>query len=279
MPGGRRGWAGRSTRSTSPCFCLIMVPIAEEIRRPDDRGRHRLHDDVVDAACRSGRLGLARRPDRAQDAADDLDPLVLDLQLHRRLFADLLVPVGLPRAARHRHGRGMAGRRGARDGATWPHPLARLHERRAAGLVEYRVPAVERDLRPVLRHHRLARHAVGRRAAGAVDRLRPLFRQGARGLGREPAPAAGAEPRGPRAANQHLPARDARQHAVGVLVDGEQLRPLLLDLVAVRDASAAGSEADGDGDGGPVHDRQHPELFAACRCGAGRPTSSVGAGR
>ena len=48
-------------------------------------------------------------------------------------------------------------------GAEWPagaalametmaDPLARLHERRAARLVEYRLPAVERDLRPLLRH-------------------------------------------------------------------------------------------------------------------------------
>ena len=61
--------------------------------------------------------------------------------------------------------------------------FARLHERGSARLVEYRLPAVERDLRAVLRHYRLARHAVDRRPARPVDHLRPLFRQGARGLG------------------------------------------------------------------------------------------------
>ena len=71
-------------------FLLIMKPIAEEFQRPDDRGRDRLHGDAVDAAGRRDRLGLARRPGRPQDAADDLDLLVLDLQFHRRLFADLL---------------------------------------------------------------------------------------------------------------------------------------------------------------------------------------------
>jgi hypothetical protein len=45
-----------------------------------------------------------------------------------------------------------------------------------------------------------------------------------------------------------------------VLVDGEQFHPLLLDLGIVRDASAGRSEADDNGYGGPVHDRQHHEL-------------------
>ena len=54
-----------------------------------------------------------------------------------------------PRAARHLHGGGMAGRRGAGDGEL-ADPLARLHERRAAGLVGPRLPAVVRRLRPVL---------------------------------------------------------------------------------------------------------------------------------
>ena len=79
-------------------------------------------------------------------------------------------------------------------GAEWPagaalgdgavaDPLARLHERGAAGLVEHRLPVVERDLRAVFRLYRLARHAVDRRAAGALDRLHPLLRQGARRSG------------------------------------------------------------------------------------------------
>ena len=88
-------------------------------------------------------------------------------QFCRRLLPDLHVPVRLPRAARHRHGGGMAGRRGAGDGAMAA-ALARLYERRAARLLGHRLRAVEPDLRPVLQLHRLARHAVGRRLAGAV---------------------------------------------------------------------------------------------------------------
>jgi len=45
----------------------------------------------------------------------------------------------VPGAARHRHGRRMAGRRGSRDGIL-AGALPRVHERPAAGLVEPRVP-------------------------------------------------------------------------------------------------------------------------------------------
>jgi len=41
-------------------------------------------------------------------------------------------------------------------------PLPRLYERGAARFVEYRVPAVERDLGRVWRLYRVARHAVDR---------------------------------------------------------------------------------------------------------------------
>ena len=53
------------------------------------------------------------------------------------------VPVPLPRAARHRHGRGMAGRRGAGDGIL-AGALARLHERHPAGLVGPRLRCCRR---------------------------------------------------------------------------------------------------------------------------------------
>ncbi len=162
---------------------------------------------------------------------------------------------------------------------SWPNAFARLYERGLARLVEHWLSAVERDLRIVFRRYRLARHVVDRRLAGAVDRLHPLFRQGTRGLGREPPSAAYATARGPRPADQDFPTGHARQHATGVLVDGEQLCPLLLDLGAVRDASAAGSEAEHDGHRSPVHGRQHPELPRHVLSGAGRPTSSGAAGR
>src|SRR5215469_13244927 len=104
----------------------------------------------MDAARWRRRLGLARRSDRAQNPADDLDLLVFDLQLHRRVFADFYVFVDLPYLARHRHGCGMAGRCGAGDG-NLAATLARFHERRSARLVEHRLSALERDLWPLLR--------------------------------------------------------------------------------------------------------------------------------
>ena len=88
-------------------------------------------------------------------------------------------------------------------GAEWPagavagdgdlaDPLARLYERRAAGLVGPRLSAVERDLWAAFTD------SIGWRGmlwvgirAGAGDRLRPLLCQRAGGLGREP-PAASA---------------------------------------------------------------------------------------
>src|SRR5205085_2187860 len=118
---------------------------------------------------------------RAQDAADDLDLLVLDLQFHRRFFADFLVSAGVPYPARYRHGRGMAGRRGPGNGEL-ADPFARLYERGAARLLEHRLSAVERALRTVLRLHRLAWLVVGRRPARPVDRVDPLLRQGTGGL-------------------------------------------------------------------------------------------------
>src|SRR4029079_1669530 len=115
---------------------------------------------------------MAGRSSRAQTAADDLDPLVFDLQLHRRIFTELLVSVPVSRAARHRHGRGMAGRCGARDGIL-ADPLARLYERRAAGLVGSRLCAVERRLWPAFRRDRLAWPGV------ALARAPPLSPSGA----------------------------------------------------------------------------------------------------
>jgi Arabinose efflux permease len=56
----------------------------------------------------------------------------------------------VPCAARHRHGCGVARRRRARHGVV-AGPLARPHERLAAGVVEYWLPAVEPRLRAALR--------------------------------------------------------------------------------------------------------------------------------
>jgi MFS family permease len=56
------------------------------------------------------------------------------------------------------------------------------------------------------------------------------YGEGAGSLGREQAPAAGKQGRGEGALALHLQARLAVQHADGLLVDGERLLRLLLDL-------------------------------------------------
>src|SRR5260370_33800929 len=117
----------------------------------------------MDAAYRRDRQRLARRPDRPQDAADDLDRLVLGLQLPGRPGAELFPAVSVPGIARHRHGRGMAGRRRPRDGDL-AGALARLHGRGDAGLGGDRLPDVECDLRAVLQLYRLG---------GALDGVAP----------------------------------------------------------------------------------------------------------
>ena len=70
-------------------FLLIMVPIAKEFDVPITAVDHRLHHDLVAASGRRHGRGLDGRSHGAQDAADDLHPVVFDLQLHRGLLADL----------------------------------------------------------------------------------------------------------------------------------------------------------------------------------------------
>src|SRR5690349_9813308 len=112
------------------------------VQRPAGRGNVRLYGDSVAAAARRNGVGLDGGPDGTQGAADDLDPVVFDLQLYRRLFADLLVSVPVPRPARHRHGGRMAGRRRPGDGIL-ADTVARLYERRTARIVGARFSAVE----------------------------------------------------------------------------------------------------------------------------------------
>src|SRR6202035_1787372 len=150
----------------------------------------------------------------------------------------LLSAVPLPGAARHRHGRGMAGRRRARDGDL-ADALARLYGRCDAGLVGDWVLVVECDLRTVLQLYRLAGPADDRHRACPVDYLYPAIRQRNRDLGREPTPAEGPKPRSTGAIILDLQARDARKHAHYLPDDEERVRHLLCELRAVRDPSAA----------------------------------------
>src|SRR5262249_58382929 len=99
-------------------------------------------------------------------------------------------------------------------------------------------------LRLPLRPDRVARPAVDRDSARPRRDMDSLLREGAGGLAREQAPAAGKQGRGESAPVFHLQARPAVQHADGLLVDGECLLRLLFDLGAVRDLPAEGAELD-----------------------------------
>jgi hypothetical protein len=174
------------------------------VRRAGARSGCGVDDHAVDAASRRHCQRVARRPDRPQDAADDLDCLVFGLQFPGRPGAELFSALPLPGAARHRHGRGMARRRRPGDGDV-ADALARLYGRRDAGLVGDWVLVVECDLRTVLQLYRLAGPADDRHRACPVDHLYPAIRQRTRDLGREPTSAEGTKPRSAGAARSSSP--------------------------------------------------------------------------
>src|SRR5215831_9027055 len=212
----------------------------QRLRRPADGGDDRLHLHLVDAPNRRDRRRLVGRPNGPQDAADDLDRRLLVLQLHRRFLAELLVFAAVSDVARRFHGGGMAGRRGLGDGDL-ADPLARLYGRGFTRIVGSRRSFVGRRLRPAIRFDRLARPVDDGRLAGFFNYLCAVLRQGTAGLGREPAAAAHATPRGPPAAAQYLQARHACQHAARLLVHGQRLCHGLFDRRVVSDLSAKGS--------------------------------------
>src|SRR5438477_6505799 len=137
----------------------------------------------------------------------------------------------------------MASRRRSRDG-NLAGALARLHGCRYAGLVGDWLPDVQCDLRAVLQLHRLARSADDRHLARPPDHLDSDIRKRARDLGREPATADVARPRGADATVLDFQDRYAWQHADDLPDDGERVRHLLCELCAVCDAFAARSQAE-----------------------------------
>ena len=238
----------RLARVDARCVRLHRLPLhhrtdRRRVQSPGHRGDDRVHPDAVDAPDRRDRRGLAGRSHRPPMAADDLHPVVLVLQLHRRLLADLHVPAGLPHAARHRHGRRMAGRRGAGDGIL-ADPLARLHERHPAGLVGPGLRARGRRQLAAVRRVRLARPVVDRHPAGARGGLRSASSSRSRRCG--PRTSASRRRRRPRyaAAVHHLQAQVHLQHADRLRLDGLGLLRLLLDLGAVPDLPAARAALD-----------------------------------
>src|SRR5215469_15797320 len=130
---------GRLVRLDLGCLRFHGLPAdhgadLSRIRRAIERSCLCADADLVDASAGRRRLGLARRPGRAKDPADDLDPRLLALQLHRRVLADAAVSVDIPRIARDLYGSGVASRGGLGDGEL-ADPFPRFHERGSTGIV------------------------------------------------------------------------------------------------------------------------------------------------
>jgi hypothetical protein len=91
-------------------------------------------------------IRLAGRSAGTPSASDDLHSLVFHLQFPRGLLAQLYLPVRDPGAVGHRHGGGMAGRRGAGDGIL-AGAVARADVRRLAGVLGVGLRTVRPGLR------------------------------------------------------------------------------------------------------------------------------------
>src|SRR5947207_1064454 len=102
-------WRGTVTRQS---FILDRGGVWRSDHR-SDRGLLR-HSGHAARWCDS--LRLVGRPFGTPGTADDFDPMVFGVQFTGRALADLHLSVHYPRAAGHRDGRGVAGRRGAGNG-------------------------------------------------------------------------------------------------------------------------------------------------------------------
>ena len=221
-------------------FLLIMVPIAQEFNVP------LTEVTAVFTITLWLRLVGATASGWLADRVGRKTPLMisilwyLDLQLHRRLLADLRLPVLLPRAARHRHGRGMAGRRLAGDGIL-AGALARLHESaccKAPGGSGFLLSSAA---------YGLLYDSIGWRGLLWIGVLPALVVVWVRKYVKEPAVWLENRKKQREQKQQvRLPLfvifkrGNARQHADRLLVDGQRVHRLLLDLRAVRDAPAEG---------------------------------------
>ena len=127
-------------------FLLIMAPIAQEFGVPLIGRDRDLLGHAGHAPGWSDGIRLAGRSDGAPSASDDLHSLVFHLQFPRRLLAKLCLPVCDPGTAGHRHGGGMAGRRGAGDGIL-AGAVSRADVRRLAGVLGVGLRTVRPGLR------------------------------------------------------------------------------------------------------------------------------------
>ena len=172
--GSMAGLGRRLARVDAQLFRLHHFPAADGadcqgLRRAADRGRHRLHLDLVDAG-----LSAPPPPGWLADQIGRKKPLMISIawfsvcnpraRRHclaasrprpvapvRRPRAELLVAVAVSHRARHRHRCGMAPcRRGAGDG-NMAATLARLHGFGAAGAPgAFAGTAIQRRLRSAL---------------------------------------------------------------------------------------------------------------------------------
>ena len=260
-------------------FLLIMVPIAKEFNVPLTEVTARLHPD----ACGCGWSARRRRAGWPIGSGRKT-PLMISILWYSicNFIAGFSPTFGFLLFFRALLGIGM--------GAEWPAGAALAMEHwpvRSRGFMSGVLQGSwgigfllsSADLRPVLRLHRLARHAVDRRPAGAGRSSGSATTSKSRRSGLENRRKQREQKREVRAPLVAIFQRGMhRQHAPGVLVDGEQLRHLLLDLGAVRDASAEGS--------GPRPRWSALPFMVAnlsasspCASGAGSATSSAGAGR
>ena len=194
-------------------FLFIIVPIADEFKVPLTEVTDRLHAD----AC--GCVWSARPRRAGWPIASGADaPLMISILWYSfcNFIAGFSPTFLFLLIFRTLLGIGM--------GAEWPAGAALAMESwptRSRGLMSgilqgswglgYALAAAANWL--PLRRLRLARPVVDRHPAGVRRDLRPLLRQGAGGLGREQAPADGAEDGGQAAAVRHLQAQVHLQHA------------------------------------------------------------------
>ena len=202
-------------------FLLIMAPIAQEFGVP------LIDVTAVFSVTLIMRLGGATASGWLADRLGRRAPLMISILWYSicnflaGFSPSFHVPVRDPGAVGHRHGGGMAGRRGAGDGIL-AGTVSRADVRGLAGVLGIGLRIVRPGLRlsvwtvgSMAQGLRVARDADPGRAAGPGLRLDPLLRERARGLdGKQEDPERDATAGHP-AAVRHLQAQISVQHPHG----------------------------------------------------------------